>query len=187
MLDIIKGAGLLIYPLALCSIIAVYVIAERLYALRKDAILPDDIIDAIIEGKPVQGGRHSVIARIVEFASLHQNDPEAIKAFARLQINRMERGVPYLDVIYVAAPLIGLTGTIWGLLQVFSGMSKESGLPDPVVFTKGVSLALSATLIGLIVALVAWVPAGYLQRKIDNYAAKIDLLLERLLARGTKS
>ncbi len=183
MLEIIKGAGLLIYPLGLCSLIAVYIIAERLYALRQDAVLPDDIVDAIVEGKPVQGGRHSVIARIVDFAERHKDDPDAVKSFARLQINRMERGVPYLDVIYVAAPLLGLTGTVTGLLRVFGQISPDTGLPDPVAFTKGVSLALSATLIGLLVALVALVPAGYLQRKIENYAAKIDLLLERLLAR----
>jgi biopolymer transport protein ExbB len=183
MLEIIKGAGLLIYPLALCSIIAVYIIAERFYALRSDAVLPNDIVDAIVEGKPVQGGRHSVLARIVDFAERHKDDPEAVKSFARLQINRMERGIPYLDVIYIAAPLLGLTGTVTGLLKVFGQISPETGLPDPVAFTKGVSLALSATLIGLMVALLALVPAGYFQRKVENYAARIDLLLERLLAR----
>lgn len=183
MLEIIKGAGLLIYPLALCSIIAVYIIAERLYALRQDAIIPDDLVDAIVEGKPVQSGRHSVLARIVEFASRHKEEPEAVKAFARLQLNRMERGIPYLDVIYVAAPLLGLVGTVTGLLRVFGQISPETGLPDPVAFTQGVSLALSATVIGLLVALLALIPAGYLQRKIENYAAKIELLLERLLAR----
>ena len=183
MLDIIKGAGLLIYPLSLCSVIAVYIVFERLYALRKDAVLPDDLVDAIVEGKPVQAGRHSVLARIVEFSERHKDDPEAVKAFARLQINRMERGIPYLDVIYVAAPLLGLIGTVTGLLRVFGQISPETGLPDPVAFTKGVSLALSATVIGLLVALAALVPAGFLQRKVENYAAKIDLLLERLLAR----
>ena len=119
--------------------------------------------------------------------SVAEKRPEAIKAFARLEINRMERGIPYLDVIYVAAPLLGLTGTVSGLLRVFGQISPETGLPDPVAFTKGVSLALSATLIGLGVALLALVPAGYLQRKIENYAAKIDLLLERILATQAKS
>ena len=97
MLDIFKGAGVLIYPLALCSLLAVYILCERLYALRKDAILPDDLVDAIVEGKPAQAGRHSVLARIVEFAERHKNDPEAVKAFARLELNRMERGIPYLE------------------------------------------------------------------------------------------
>ena len=187
MLELIKGAGLLIYPLSLCSVIAVYIIFERLYALRSAAVIPDDLVDAIIEGKPAQGGRHSVMSRIVEYADRHKGDPEAIKAFARLEINRMERGIPYLDVIYVAAPLLGLTGTVSGLLRVFGQISPETGLPDPVAFTKGVSLALSATLIGLGVALVALVPAGSLQRKVENYAAKIDLLLERILASQAKS
>lgn len=187
MLELIKGAGLLIYPLSLCSVVAVYIIFERIYSLRKEAVLPDDLVDAIVEGRAAQGGRHSVMARIVDFAERHKTDPEAIKAFARLEINRMERGVPYLDVIYVAAPLLGLTGTVSGLLRVFGQISPETGLPDPVAFTKGVSLALSATLIGLGVALLALVPAGYLQRKIENYAAKIDLLLERILAGHAKN
>jgi biopolymer transport protein ExbB len=183
MLEILKGAGLLIYPLGLCSLIAAFIIFERLYALRKDAVIPDDLVDAILEAKPAQGGRHSVMARIVDYADRHKNDPEAVKAYARLQINRMERGIPYLDVIYVAAPLLGLIGTVTGLLRVFGQISPETGLPDPVAFTKGVSLALSATVIGLFVALFALVPAGFLQRKVENYAAKIDLLLERLIAR----
>lgn len=186
MLDIFKGAGVLIYPLALCSIIAVYILCERLYALRTEAVLPNDLVDAIVEGKPAQAGRHSVLARVVEFAERHKGDPEAVKAFARLEINRMERGIPYLDVIYAAAPLIGLTGTVTGLLQVFSQISPETGLPDPVAFTKGVALALSATVIGLSIAIPSLVGAGFLQRKVENYAAKLDLLLERILSRNGK-
>jgi biopolymer transport protein ExbB len=186
MFDVFKGAGLLIYPLGLCSIIAVYIICERLYALRKDAVLPDDLVDAIVEGKTAQGGRHSVIARIIDFAQNHKDDPEAVKAFARLEINRMERGIPYLEVIYAAAPLIGLTGTVTGLLQVFSQISPDTGLPDPVAFTKGVALALSATVIGLCIAIPSLVGSGYMQRKVENYAVKIDLLLERILSQKVK-
>jgi biopolymer transport protein ExbB len=101
-------------------------------------------------------------------------------------VNRMERGIPYLDVIYAAAPLIGLTGTVAGLLQVFSQISPETGLPDPVAFTKGVALALSATIIGLTIAIPSLVGSGFLQRKVENYAAKLDLLLERILSRHAK-
>src|SRR5258708_4688713 len=187
MLDIFKGAGYLIYPLALCSLLAVYILCERLYALRKDAILPDDLVDAIVEGKPAQAGRHSVLARFVEFAEGHKSAPEAVRAFARLELNRMERGIPYLDVIYAAAPLIGLTGTVTGLLQVFAQISPETGLPDPAAFTKGVALALSATVIGLTIAIPSLVGSGFLQRRIENYAAKIDLLLERVLSRNARS
>lgn len=186
MLDIFKGAGLLIYPLGICSIVAVFIICERLYALRKAAILPDDLVDAIVQGKPASGGKHSVLARVLAFAHEHAGDPDAVKAFARLELNRMERGIPYLDVIYAAAPLIGLTGTVTALLKVFAAISPETGLPDPVAFTKGVALALSATVIGLSIAIPSLVGGGYLQRKIENYAAKMDVLLERVLTKNGK-
>ncbi len=184
MLDIFKGAGLLIYPLGLCSIVAVYIICERLYALRNGAVLPNDLVEAVVRGTAYSGGSHSVLARILGFATDNKNDPEAVKAFARLEVNRLERGIPYLEVIYAAAPLIGLTGTVTGLLQVFSQISPETGLPDPAAFTKGVALALSATVIGLSIAIPALVGAGFLQRKVENYAVRIDLLLERIFTRS---
>lgn len=186
-IEVFKGAGLLIYPLGICSAAAVFIMCERAYALRKAAIMPQDLVDAVVAGKPLMGGKHTVLARIVDFAEQHQNDEGAVKAFARLEINRMERGVPYLDVIYAAAPLIGLTGTVSGLLQVFSQISPDTGLPDPVAFTKGVALALSATVIGLCIAIPSLVGSGYLQRKIENYAAQLDVLLERILRRGGPS
>jgi biopolymer transport protein ExbB len=186
MIEVFKGAGLLIYPLGLCSAIAVFIIFERLYALRRTAVLPQDLVDAVMTGKPLVGGRHTVLARIVEFADQHNNDEGPLKAFARLEVNRMERGVPYLDVIYAAAPLLGLSGTVTGLLQVFSQISPDTGLPDPVVFTKGVALALSSTVIGLSIAIPSLVGSGYLSRKVDNYAAELEVLLERIINRGPK-
>jgi biopolymer transport protein ExbB len=187
MIEIFKGAGLLIYPLGICSVTAVYIICERVYALRKNVVMPEDLVDAIVQNKAYSGGRHSVLARILEFAEQHQHDEDAVKAFARLEINRMEQGIPYLDVIYAAAPLIGLSGTVTGLLQVFSQIDNDTGLPNPVAFTKGVALALSATVIGLSIAIPALVGGGYLQRKVENYAVRIDSLLERINSRRTGS
>ena len=183
-IDIFTGAGLLIYPLGLCSVVMVYILCERAYALRQVAIMPLDLVDAVVAGKPITGGRHSVLARVIEFAERHQGDEDAVKAFARLELNRMERGLPYLDVIYAAAPLIGLTGTVWALLKVFSAIKGETGLLDPVEFTSGVALALSATLLCLAIAIPALVGGGWLQRRVENYAAQLDVLLERILARA---
>jgi biopolymer transport protein ExbB len=183
LIEIFKGAGLLIYPLGICSVAMVYIICERTYALRNNAVMPRDLVDAIIQNKPYSGGKHSVLARILDFAEDHEHDEDAVKAFARLEINRMERGIPYLDVIYAAGPLLGLTGTVTGLLQVFSQIAPDTGLPDPVAFTKGVALALSATVIGLSVAIPALVGGGYLQRKVESYAVQIDSLLERINSR----
>lgn len=184
LIDLVKGAGVLFWPLLACSVVAVFIIFERAYALRRSAVMPQDLVDAVVTGRPLIGGKHTVLARIVDFAEEHKNDEDAVKAFARLQLNRMERGIPYLDVIYAAAPLIGLTGTVTGLLQVFSQISPDTGLPDPVAFTKGVALALSATVMGLTIAIPSLVGSGYLQRKIENYAAQLDVLLERILKRG---
>lgn len=182
--NVIKGAGILIWPLLICSLVMAFIVFERAYALRRAAVMPEDLFDAIVSGRQLVGGKHTVLARIVEFAEQHKHDEGAVKAFARLEINRMERGVPYLDVIYAAAPLIGLTGTVTGLLQVFSQIAPDTGLPDPVNFTKGVALALSATVIGLCIAIPALVGSGYLQRKIENYAVQLDVLLERILQRS---
>ena len=183
LIDIFKGADFLIYPLGLCSVVMVFILGERSYALRKAAVMPQDLVDAVVDGKPITGGQHSVLARIIAFAERHPGDAGAVKAFARLELNRMERGLPYLDIIYAAAPLIGLTGTVWSLLRVFSAISGETGLPDPVQFTSGVALALSATLLGLTIAIPALVGGGYLQRRVESLAAQLDVLLERIIAR----
>ena len=185
-IDVFKGAGLLIYPLGLCSAAAVYIICERAFALRRAAVMPQDLVDAVIHQRPLMGGQHTVLSRIVEFAEEHKGDEDAVKAFARLELNRMERGIPYLDVIYAAAPLIGLTGTVTGLLQVFSQIAPDTGLPDPVAFTSGVALALSATVIGLCIEIPSLVGSGWLQRKIENYAAQLDVILERIMQRNAK-
>ncbi|MCC5024778.1 MAG: MotA/TolQ/ExbB proton channel family protein [Candidatus Synoicihabitans palmerolidicus] len=181
LIDVLAGADILIYPLGLCSLVMVFIICERAYALRRDAIMPDDLVEAVVDGKAYAGGRDSVLARIIEFAERHDDDSDAVKAFARLELNRMERGLPYLDIIYAAAPLLGLTGTVWSLLRVFSSLTSETGLPDPVAFSSGVALALSATLLGLTIAIPALVGGGWLQRKVENYAAQLDVILERVL------
>ena len=128
-----------------------------------------------------------MLARILAFSEEHRHEPDAVRAFARLEINRLERGVPYLDIIYAAAPLIGLTGTVTGLLRVFATVSPDSGLPDPVGFTAGVALALSATVLGLTIAIPALVFGGYFQRKVENYAVQVDSLLERINTRRSSN
>lgn len=181
LIDVIAGADILIYPLGLCSVVMVFILCERSYALRRDAVMPVDLVEAVVDGRAYTGGQESVLARIIAFAEKHPGDEDAVKAFARLELNRMERGIPYLDIIYAAAPLIGLTGTVWSLLRVFSSISGETGLPDPVAFTSGVALALSATLLGLTIAIPALVGGGWLQRRVENYAAQLDVILERIL------
>lgn len=182
LMRVVKEAGLLAYPLALCSIVAVFIICERSFALRNAAIIPADLTDSVLQGKSVSGGQHSALGRIISFVERHPGDDDGAKAYARLEIMKMERGVSYLDTIYTGAPLIGLIGTVSGLLAAFSVIDPQTRMPDPVRFTESIGYALSATLIGLVIAVLALVGNGYLQRRIDHHAARLDVLLERILA-----
>lgn len=185
MVEILRGAGIFVYPLGLCSLVGLYIIFERLYALRRQAILPNDLVDAIIQGRPALGGEYSVLARILAFAEVHQQDEGAVQAFGRLEVNRMERGFVFLEIIVGAAPLLGLLGTVTGLVKVFSNISPETGLPDQTAFTQGIALALTTTVLGLTIAIPCLVGSGYLQRRVETYAVQIESLLERIGVRGT--
>ena len=180
---VIKEAGLLAYPLGLCSLFSVFIICERTFALRGASIIPNDLAEAVLQGKPVTGGSHSALSRIIAFVERHPGDIDGAKAYARLEFMRMERGVSYLDTIYTGAPLLGLIGTVSGLLAAFNVIDPETQMPDPIQFTESIGYALSATLMGLCVAIIALAGNGYLGRKIDHHAARLDVLLERILAR----
>lgn len=184
---IVREAGLLIYPLGVCSLVAIFIIVERLVALRRSAVIPEHLAEAVIEGRPPTGDKRSALGRILEFAARHTGDVEATKAYARLEVIKMERGVSYLDTIYAAAPLIGLIGTVTGLLGAFSVVDPQTRMPDPVQFTESVGYALSATVLGLCIALPALIGGGHLRRVVDKHAAQLDVLLERVLAQQAES
>lgn len=180
MFEIIQGAGIFIYPLAACSLVGGFIIAERLYALRKSAITPGDLTEGIMNGDPISGGSQSALGRIVGYWHRHKGDEGAVKAYARLEINRMERGFVYLEVIIGAAPLLGLLGTVTALVKVFGNVSADTGLPDPAAFTQGISLALATTVLGLAIAIPCLIASGYLQRRVETYAVELESLLEQL-------
>jgi biopolymer transport protein ExbB len=184
MWEILKGAGIFVYPLGLCSLVGAFIIFERLYSLRRTVIIPEQLVSAIVSGEKIKGGDTSVLARILAFSEAHQKDSGAVKAFGRLEINRMERGLVFVEIIIGAAPLLGLLGTVTGLVTVFGNISPDTGLPDQAAFTQGIALALTTTVLGMAVAIPCLVGNGYLQRKVETYAIQIDSLLERLDAQS---
>lgn len=184
MVDFLQSAGIFVYPLGFCSILGIFIIFERLFALRRSAVLPEDLVEAIVGGRPVSGGMSSVLARIIAFAEQHKGDGEAVKSFARLEINRMERGLVFLEIIIGAAPLLGLLGTVVGLVQVFDKFSTEAGVANQAAFSQGIALALSTTVLGLIIAIPCLVGNGYLQRRIETYAVQLESLIERFESKG---
>ena len=168
------------YPLAMCSIVGAFIIFERLFALRRAAIIPAHIVEGVVEGSPTDGGGRSALGRIIAYWKRHAQDDGAVKAYARLEVNRMERGLVFLEIIIGAAPLLGLLGTVTGLVQVFGNVSMDTGIPDPSAFTQGIALALTTTVIGLTVAIPCLVANSYLQRRVETFAVQFESLLEQI-------
>jgi biopolymer transport protein ExbB len=188
-MDLLANTGIFLYPLAACSFIAVFIAAERLIALRHSQIIPRAAVDAFVSGEieAIQPDQKSVVGRIVGFYRERQPDPEALKAFARLEVSRMERGMFLLEVVIGAAPLLGLLGTVTGLTQVFGGFSVETGLPDPETFITGIALALNTTILGLAIAIPALAAHSYLIRRVEFLAARISVGVECLVERRTSN
>jgi len=105
---------------------------------------------------------------------------ETIRAYAKLEMASMERGMFLLGVIVAGAPLIGLLGTVTGLVEVFSQMP-AGGNVDKALFSEGISLALLTTMAGLAIALPTLFFNSYLQRILDKRAASLEWLTARLV------
>ncbi len=184
MLETLKDAGIFVYPLSLCSLVGAFIICERLFSLRRSAILPDHIVESVTAGDKIGVKDPSALGRILSYWSEHEADSVAVKAYARLEVNRMERGLVFLEIIVGAAPLLGLLGTVTGLVSVFSNVSLDTGLPDPSAFSQGIALAMSTTIIGLSVAIPCLIANSYFQRRVETFAVQIESLLEQMGLKG---
>ncbi|MDP0498860.1 MAG: MotA/TolQ/ExbB proton channel family protein [Verrucomicrobiota bacterium JB022] len=182
MYQLFEDAGVFAWPLLLCSVLAMVIIIERLIALRTPRVIPKHYQDAFMRGEVPAAGDHTVMGRIVTAFHQAEFDSDQLKAVARLQVTRMERGLFIVEVIIAAAPLIGLLGTVTGLVNVFGQIDAESGLPDSKAFVEGVALALTTTMLGLSIAIPALAANGYLQRRIDTFSAMLGVGVERLVA-----
>lgn len=188
MQELIENAGIFAWPLGLCSVLAMVIVIERLFALRESCIIPREYAYAFSEGSiPKQGDSRSVAGRILGFFHSGELDAEQLKAFTRLQVTRMERGLFILEIVVSAAPLLGLLGTVTGLVTVFSQISPETGLPDPASFVEGVSMALTTTILGLSIAIPALAFNSFLNRRVDTYEAQLEVGVERLISEMKKS
>jgi biopolymer transport protein ExbB len=99
-----------------------------------------------------------------------------------MEVIGMERGLFILDIVIAVAPMLGLLGTSIGLVQVFSHVAPETGLPDSHAFASGVALPLATTVVGLSIAIPAVIFSAYLNRRIDSLAASLNVIVERIAA-----
>ncbi|MGF1483295.1 MAG: MotA/TolQ/ExbB proton channel family protein [Opitutales bacterium] len=178
-------ARIVIYSLlAICSLLTVFVVVERLITLRQQNVIPKSLVERFVNGKICDDEAeelNTVGGRIVAFYRRNSPDPEALKAFAGLELTRLERGLFILEIVVAGAPLLGLLGTIIGLTEVFGSISSETGLPDTGRFLNGLKGALFTTMAGLAVAIPALVGNNFLGRRIELLSAQVEVGVQRLM------
>jgi len=174
--------GIFAYPLGACLLIAVFITLERLFSLRRGVTFPRKVEKALLRGEfpNKKWKRGSAAERIVHVAVHEKASEVTIRAYARLEMSAMERGMFLLEVIVAGAPLIGLLGTVTGLVEVFSNIP-AGGTVDKTLFSEGISLALLTTMAGLAIALPTLLFNSYLQRVLDKRSASLDWLTSRLI------
>jgi biopolymer transport protein ExbB len=198
LLSIIQAAGWPIWPLLLCSVVALALIIERLYHLRESVVAPASLLDEVISvsrnslpaadvvnklaensvlGRVLATGLRSVIAepRITEEA-LRQN----LENSGRTAVHSIERYLNTLGTIAAAAPLLGLFGTVVGMIEIF-GSQAPTGGTNPQQLAHGISVALYNTAFGLIIAIPSLMFYRYFRGKVDTFQLQMEIAAARLV------
>ena len=190
-LDFAVAGGPLMIPLGVASLLWLTFLVERLVALRRSGILPPGLsraVHAIPAGQVDLGQVESICAenesrasRVLRVAATHidQTRPEiedAVNNAAQREIHSMRRYLRLFAVIAAVAPLLGLLGTVTGMIQAFREVAM-SGLGAGKALAPGIYKALVTTATGLIVAIPALLTHSWLQSRIDNYVHAINTLV----------
>ena len=188
MLELFLKGGLMMYPLLLCSLAATVVIAERVYFWwrNRESGAALETLFALLDSNRDKEARHQgetggpvgrVLAAGIEHAK--PSPATAMQSAATVEIGRMKSGLPMLDTVVTLAPLLGLLGTIIGMVQSFQVMA-ASGIGQPHAVTGGVAEALIATATGLLVAIMALLPHNYLAARAERFTDRIEAYATRL-------
>jgi biopolymer transport protein ExbB len=165
-----------------------------MWRLRESTIIPTQITDAVEDLKPgdtlaalfkEMDARPSAIARILRTLLNHLNwskseNLEAVQTTARHEVARMEKGLVVLEIATGAGPLLGLLGTLSGLVSIFAELG---GSGDPVIVARGISEALNTTIVGLAVAVPSLTAHSYFTRRIEMMAVQMESTAADLLAK----
>jgi biopolymer transport protein ExbB len=196
--SIIQAAGWPIYPLLLCSAVALALVIERFYSLRPSRVAPPKLLDEVISvtrahlpapdvvnklesssvlGTVLAGGLRAVIAepRIQE-----ETLRSAFEGAGRSAAHRLERYLNTLGTIATSAPLLGLFGTVIGMIEIF-GSQAPTGGNNPALLAHGISIALYNTAFGLIVAIPSLGFYRYFRGLVDEYTLEMEQASERLV------
>jgi biopolymer transport protein ExbB len=197
MVNFFTKGGLFMWPLLACSIVTVTTIVLCILTLRERKVLPL-VIESEIE-RLVPGGSaerlmrvvnddNSSLARITRVALQHMRWPrseniEFAQTRARAELVRLERGLIVLEVVTGIAPLIGLIGTVAGLVQVFSGLGLSTGAADTKSVALGISMALNCTIFGLSIAVPSLIGFSYFSKKVEVLSVQMESIVSDLIAK----
>ena len=182
--------------LILTSIVGLTFVVERAIALRWRRVVPVEI-EAAVEScqwpedvpmlKRVCEQHKSPMGRLLLLAAEHLHWPkadnvDAIQTRARHEVARLERGLVVLEIIVGIAPLLGLVGTIAGMMTLFGDIGQK-GLPEAAGLAKGNSTILNATLAGLLIAIPSLIFWSYYSKKVETIAVEMEALCDEFLRR----
>jgi biopolymer transport protein ExbB len=185
MFDIILKGGPMMWPLLITSLVAVAVVVERLLfviteKIRRDPARVEAVLKSAEAGQFAEAGQLAnstgdFVVRALSFALYHGQDSfgEAMLRGARRELRRFNRGLPALDTIVTLAPLLGLLGTVTGMIRAF-GLLGDQTLDTPTAITGGIAQALIATAFGLGIAITALIPFNYMNAQLDDAREDIE-------------
>lgn len=181
-------------PILFCSVVSLAVIIERAFSLRTGRVLPPALLQELFRSdSPLEdlagmvGRERGVLARVLadglenRSAGMEQNR-EVLQAAGKAAASRLERGLTLLEIVAVISPLLGLLGTVIGMVQVFDVIS-QVGAGHAQALSRGISQALISTIAGLVVAIPALIAHSIYSRRVDKLLMGIEGAVSRLLLR----
>ena len=182
--------------LLLTSVVGLTFIVERGLALRWKKVIPPAIESAAEACRTEQDmdmlaqicqQNPSPVGRLLLTAHEHREWPkddsvDALEIRARHEVVRLERGLVILEIVVGIAPLLGLVGTIYGLIMLFGDLGRE-GLADNAALSQGIALALRATLLGLLTAIPALIAWSYYNKKIETLTVEMETICDEFIRR----
>jgi biopolymer transport protein ExbB len=193
-LHIIEAAGWPIWPIILCSVVAVGIIGERFYSLRKDIVAPRDLLGQVVQEFRQKGVSADLLGRLSQNSALGRifaaalreagNSREIIKESVeeagRAVSHELDRFLTTLGTIATMAPLLGLLGTIIGMIEIF-GVQGPSGMVNPADLAHGISIALYNAAFGIIVAVPALVFYRHFRARADSLVVEMEIQAVKLV------
>lgn len=192
--------GILMWPIAMCSVVGLAIIIERFIALRRASIDTREFMDTmrqvlrqnrIQEAVEICDETDAPVARIMRAGILKHNRGkdeirEAIEDAGHLEIPRLERYMSALATCANIAPLLGLLGTVAGMIKAFAQIKNKRGQVNPSDLAEGISNALLTTAFGLTVAIPILVVYNYLVSRVDNLVVEMEISSSELVELLTK-